>query len=85
MNKFTELDKSRLYVMEKNNQQIFKFIIDSENNMRVLTGSMKGYIIVPENQHLFDDSKYTWIDIGDAPTVASIKVGVSKSRPRTPE
>ena len=85
MNKFTELNKNRLYAMHKDIQIIFHFILDSGNNMRIITGPMTGYVIVPENQCMFSDPEYTCIDIGEAPTIASLQVGVSKGRPRTPD
>ncbi len=85
MNRFSTLDKTRLYSMIKDNNTIFAFIVDSDNNIRVLTGHMKGYIIEPNNQTMFPDSVYKVIDIGEAPTVATIKVTTAKGRPRTPE
>lgn len=85
MNKFSELNKNRVYAMQKGIQTIFNFIMDSENNMRIITGSMKGYVIVPDNQSMFSSDDYRCINIGEAPTIASLKVGVSKGRPRTPD
>jgi hypothetical protein len=101
MNRFSTLDKTRLYSMIKDNNTIFAstessrraetllpifdFVVDSDNNIRVLTGHMKGYIIEPNNQTMFPDSVYKIIDIGEAPTVATIKVTTAKGRPRTPE
>ena len=85
MNRFSTLDKTRLYAMIKDNNTIFHFIVDSDNNIRVLTGHMKGYIIEPVNQNMFPDPDYTIINIGEAPTVATIKVSTAKGRPRTPE
>ncbi len=85
MNRFSTLDKTRLYAMIKDINTIFHFIIDSDNNIRILTGHMKGYIIEPVNQNMFHDADFTVIDIGEAPTVATIKVNTAKGRPRTPE
>ncbi len=101
MNRFSTLDKTRLYAMIKDINTIsastesssraatvlpiFNFIVDSDNNIRVLTGHMKGYIIEPVNQNMFPDSIYKIIDIGEAPTVATIKVETAKGRPRTPD
>jgi len=85
MNRFSTLDKTRLYAMIKDINTIFHFIVDSDNNIRVLTGHMKGYIIEPNNQTMFHDPVYKIIDIGEAPTVATIKVATAKGRPRTPE
>ncbi len=85
MNRFSTLDKTRLYAMIKDINTIFNFIVDSDNNIRVLTGHMKGYIIEPVNQNMFSDPEYTIINIGEAPTVATIKVSTAKGRPRTPD
>lgn len=85
MDKFKTLDKSRKYAMIKDINVIFYFIVDSDDNIRVLTGHMKGYVIEPGVQGMFSDEEYTIVNVGEAPTVATIKVGVAKGRPRTPE
>ncbi len=82
---FDHLDISRQYVLYKNNKVIFNFIVDSARNFKILTGNMKGYSIAPENQLGFLEPEFTIIDIGESPTVASIKVDTAKGRPRTPE
>ncbi len=82
---FNSLDKARKYALYKNSNVLFHFTVDSENNMRVLNGTMKGYIIEPVNQRIFAGPEYSIKDIGEAPTVATIKVDKVKGRPRTPE
>jgi len=82
---FNNLDKTCTYAMYKDINLIFHFIVDSENNLRVLSGTMKGYIIEPVNHRIFSGEEYTAINIGTSPTVATIKVDKVKGRPRTPE
>ena len=85
MQNFEHLKVGRKYAMYKDVNLIFHFIKDSEGNFKLLNGLMKGHSISPENQTRFLDPEYNCIDIGEAPTVASVKVGVAKARPHTPE
>ncbi len=82
---FNSLDKTRTYAICKDSNILFHFITDSENNIRVLNGTMKGYIIEPVNQRIFAGPEYSIKDIGEAPKTATIKVDKVKGRPRTPE
>jgi len=75
---------SRKYAMQKNQLTIFHFVIDSDRNIRILDGNMKGYVISPENQHTFTGSNYNIIDVGEAPDTICLKIGTVKARPCTP-
>ncbi len=82
---FNSLDKARTYAICKDTNVLFHFTVDSDNNMRVLNGTMKGYIIEPINHRIFAGDEYSIKDIGEAPKAATIRVDKVKGRPRTPE
>ncbi len=85
MENFNHLQFGRTYALHKDDKLIFHFTIDSSRNFKILSGKMNGYLILPENQLGFIHPEFTIIDIGEAPTVATIKVDKVKGRPRTPE